>query len=246
MVPLVYGTVPPHFHDAIEIIFTTEGYGTTICNGVEYRQVPGSAFFASSNEIHYCLDRTEDIAGFVIDIEPSAIYGTKLPFDQMTPISHLWKDPQMQDRLWDIVRFLMKHHETLNSTVKTALTSALVNMLLEHIEFQKITAPSTTVKNIIDYCQAHCTEPLSLDILSQELSLSVSHISRIFSNKLKISFSDYINSLRLSHAINLLDTSDLTITKVATYSGFPTIRTFNRIFTEQYGVTPSQYRKKQK
>jgi len=85
-----------------------------------------------------------------------------------------------------------------------------------------------------------------LETLAQELDLSISHISRIFSHKLKISFSDYINGLRLNTAVNLMNTSNITITKAAAYAGFPTIRTFNRVFIEQYGITPSQYRQTQK
>ena len=83
---------------------------------------------------------------------------------------------------------------------------------------------------------------ISLDILSAELGLSVSYISRFFSSKLKMSFSDYINGMRLSEAVTLLNDSKLTITNISSITGFPSIRTFNNAFMKQYGMTPSQYR----
>jgi len=152
----------------------------------------------------------------------------------------------MDHKLWGLVDFIIKNQFELNQETLTALTSALLMLLLECVELEKTKTTNSTITKILDYCQEHCAEPISLETLAQELDLSISHISRIFSHKLKISFSDYINGLRLNTAVNLMNTSNITITKAAAYAGFPTIRTFNRVFIEQYGITPSQYRQTQK
>lgn len=238
------GTVLPHFHDAIEIIFTTAGSGTAICNGIKHHHTPGSVFFAASNEVHYFTDRTEDIAGLVVDIEPHILYGSGAQLKDAAPISRIWENPNMDHKLWDLVNFINKNQFSLSQETLTALTSALLMMLLECVELEKAKTTNSTITRIVNYCQEHCTEPISLETLAQELDLSISHISRIFTKKLKISFSDYINGLRLNKAVELMNNSTITITKAAAYSGFPTIRTFNRVFVEQYGVTPSEFRKK--
>jgi len=240
------GTVLPHFHDAIEIIFTTSGSGTAICNGVKHHHKPGSVFFAASNEVHYFTDRTDDITGLVVDIEPHILLGSVSQLKDAAPISRIWENPAMDHKLWGLVDFIIKNQFELNQETLTALTSALLMLLLECVELEKTKTTNSTITKILDYCQEHCAEPISLETLAQELDLSISHISRIFSHKLKISFSDYINGLRLNTAVNLMNTSNITITKAAAYAGFPTIRTFNRVFIEQYGITPSQYRQTQK
>ena len=244
------GVVLPHFHDAIEVIFTTSGFGTAICNGVKYQQTPGSVFFAAPNEIHYFTDRTEDTDGLVIDIEPMILRGSAAQFKESTPVAHMWEDPAMENQLWDIVKFIRRNISenrcTLGQETLSALTTALLSLLLDCVELEKTIPHNATITQVLNYCQEHCTEPISLDLLSQELGLSVSHISRIFSKKLKISFSDYINGLRLNTAVNLMNSSKITVTKAAAYAGFPTIRTFNRVFMDQYGMTPSQYRKEAK
>lgn len=244
--PLDPITVLPHFHDAIEIIFTTSGSGKAICNGVNYQHVPGSVFFATSNEVHYFTDRTQDIAGLVVDIEPHILQGSISQLKESAPVSRIWENPAMDHKLWELVNFISKNQFQLSQETLTTLTSALLMLLLECVELEKAKSTNSTITKIVNYCQEHCAEPISLDILSRELDLSISHISRIFSNKLKISFSDYINGLRLSVAVALLDTTKITVTKAAAYAGFPTIRTFNRVFMEQYGMTPSQYRNAQK
>lgn len=247
---LAQGVVLPHFHDAIEIIFTTAGSGTAVCNGEKYRHTAGSVFFAAKNEIHYFTDRSDDIKGLVVDIEPQILFGNASIFRDSIPLSHMWQDPAMEHPLWDIVNFMcrnIKNRQCLfKQDTQTALVSALLTLLADCVELEKATQSNATITQILNYCQEHFAEPLSLEILSKELHLSLSHISRIFSHKLRISFSDYLNSLRLNEAIRIMNTSKVTVTKVAALAGFPTIRTFNRVFMEKYGITPSQYRKTNK
>lgn len=243
---LIPGIVPPHFHDAIEIIFTTSGSSTAICNGVKYPLSTGSVFIAASNEVHYFTERTDDTTGLVIDIEPQILFGSASHFKDSIPLYHVWNDPKMENSLWELVNLIHKHIHNfecdLAQDTLTALTSAILIFLLDCVELEKATLPNATITQILNYCQEHFTEPISLEVLSNELHLSVSHISRIFSHKLKISFSDYLNGLRLNKAINLLNEPQITITKAAAYAGFPTSQTFNRIFMAQYGMTPTQFR----
>ena len=65
------------------------------------------------------------------------------------------------------------------------------------------------------------------------------------SNKLKMGFNDYVNSLRISNACKQLIKSDASITEISENVGFNTLRTFNRAFMKQTGMTPSEYRKQQ-
>ena len=243
---LIPGIVPPHFHDAVEIMFTTSGHSTAVCNGVKYHLTKGSIFFSASNEVHFFNNRSDDTAGLVVDIEPQILLVSASQFKDAIPIAHIWEDPDMQNPLWEIVDFIHRHvHNNccdLSQDTLTTLTSAILTLLLDCVELERATLPNTTVTQILNYCQEHFTEPISLEVLSNELHLSVSHISRIFSHKLKISFSDYLNGLRLNKAICLLNEPQITITKAAAYAGFPTSQTFNRVFLEQYGMTPTQYR----
>ena len=56
-------------------------------------------------------------------------------------------------------------------------------------------------------------------------------------------FNGYINHLRLEHALNLLEQCpDTPIKAVAYESGFNNVRTFYRIFEQEYGKTPTLYR----
>lgn len=58
-----------------------------------------------------------------------------------------------------------------------------------------------------------------------------------------MSFSEYINHLRLKEALVLLEKSDLSIEEISLRVGFGTIRTFNRQFQAKYNMSPKEYRK---
>jgi AraC-like DNA-binding protein len=58
-----------------------------------------------------------------------------------------------------------------------------------------------------------------------------------------MSFTDYVNTLRMKDAITLLEQSDLPVEAVAEKAGYGTLRTFQRQFGKQYNMSPKEYRK---
>jgi transcriptional regulator GlxA family with amidase domain len=57
-------------------------------------------------------------------------------------------------------------------------------------------------------------------------------------------FVRYLSIIRISQAADLLTTTDLKITDIAYQCGFSSIRTFNRVFLEVTGYTPTEYSKR--
>ena len=60
---------------------------------------------------------------------------------------------------------------------------------------------------------------------------------------LNTSFKDYINWLRLNYAQTMLLSTELPVTSVCFESGFSSLRTFDRAFALQFGVSPSRMRR---
>lgn len=85
--------------------------------------------------------------------------------------------------------------------------------------------------------------PLRLHELAEENYFSVSTFSRAFKETTGMSFSDYITTLRLNHAISELKQTDKTITAIAMDNGFPSANAFITAFYRQHGCTPAKYRK---
>jgi AraC-like DNA-binding protein len=93
------------------------------------------------------------------------------------------------------------------------------------------------------HIHGHFKSPLSLALVAEKADMSISSFVRRFKKKTGLTFVDYINSLRLSRAAELLKDSRLSLLEVALSSGFNNQSHFNRMFKKINRVTPGQYRR---
>ena len=98
-------------------------------------------------------------------------------------------------------------------------------------------------KELLLYVQEHFAEKITLDQLSLEFHLSPKYLSRYFKDHFHLTFSSYIQHLRLTHAQKLLENTELSVTDIALSSGFPNVSYFIRSFKMAYGISPLGYRK---
>ena len=108
---------------------------------------------------------------------------------------------------------------------------------------QRIPAWAKELKETIqDYVDTNFS--LSLKDISQELDLHPAYVSRAFSKYFdNLSFGEYIRKLRIEKAVQLLETTGMSLTEIAYLTGFSDQSHFNRIFKKHLGVQPSVYRK---
>lgn len=103
-----------------------------------------------------------------------------------------------------------------------------------------------TVRAISEYIQNNLTEKITLKSASASLGINAASLSMILHEYTGLSFTDFVNNLRLEKAVSLLCDCDVSITETAYLSGFGSIRNFNRIFYDTLGITPTEYKKQRK
>ena len=96
---------------------------------------------------------------------------------------------------------------------------------------------------ISQYVGEHFREPLTLGTLARELGMNKYHLSHVFSEKMGQSFPAYLSRIRISCACSALAETDRSVTQIAEECGFESQRSFFRVFQQQLGTTPLQYRK---
>lgn len=233
----------PHLHAHLELIYLTKGTSMAYADGACFLLEPGSFFLAFPNQIHFYHDQ-EAIEGYIMILDShlfpdfKEILRTKVP---ASPIITLTHTPAESIKRLDTIFRHYKSEAPLDQAIARGYLLALLAELLSAATLLNAPADYDQVKTLLLYCSEHYTEPLSLDALSQALHLNKYYISHIFSRKLHVSFSDFINGLRVDHACTHLK-KGLSITEVAFASGFSSIRTFNRVFLQQTGMTPREYR----
>ena len=95
------------------------------------------------------------------------------------------------------------------------------------------------IDEIIAYIDKNYTEPITLKSMAEALGYEPHYLSRYFHSRIPIHFSRYVNLYRVDKASALLTSSDMSITEIALASGFQSIRSFNRVYMELTGRTPS-------
>ena len=99
------------------------------------------------------------------------------------------------------------------------------------------------VKRLLDYIEDHYQEDLSLDLLSENFSLSNSYISRLISNHTGKSFLEKLLEVRMKRAEQLLQENQLKISRIAEQVGYHDTSYFIQVFKKYFGMTPNEYRK---
>ncbi|MNR36086.1 HTH-type transcriptional regulator YesS [compost metagenome] len=82
---------------------------------------------------------------------------------------------------------------------------------------------------------------LSLDQCAQICGLSPQYLSKLFKKKKDVSFIEYLTKVRIEKSIELLRTTDLSVSDVAERVGYQ-MKNFIRVFKKHMGVTPGQFR----
>lgn len=101
---------------------------------------------------------------------------------------------------------------------------------------------SPLIRRILAYAETDLSADLTLKSLSAHLGVNASYLSTLFSKEMGMSLTEYVNTLRISHAKILLENTDIPIKSIASRCGIEDIHYFTRVFKKTCGVTPKGYR----
>ena len=97
------------------------------------------------------------------------------------------------------------------------------------------------IEKSLNYIKQNLTEDLSLEKMAQLMSLSPVYFHTCFQTSVGKTLRDYVEEQRLKKAINLLITTELTLTQIALECGFSSQSYFSFVFKRRMGTTPRQY-----
>lgn len=237
---------PPHLHIHIEFFYLLEGRTRAYVDSEEYTVEAGDLLISFPNRVHR-FEELEREKYLLFIIHPDFLPELAHIFSKRTPSRALLKGAADDADLLPLLRQLGEAIESRTAyrdiTVKGLLLAAFGHILPRLDLTEPRGEDSHAIRDIVNFCNENFQSDLSLETLEDALHLSRYYISHLFSHKLNIRFNDYVNSLRVSDACRLLRQTDLSITDICTRSGFNTLRTFNRSFMKQMGISPSEYRR---
>jgi AraC-like DNA-binding protein len=99
-------------------------------------------------------------------------------------------------------------------------------------------------ERVIDYINSNYQNAsLSLEDVCREVGLNRNKLSEILKKNVGMTFSSYVNEIRLKEACRLLIETDLQVIEISINIGFGNVSHFNKVFKQTYQKTPLEYRR---
>ncbi|MGN1004717.1 MAG: AraC family transcriptional regulator [Oscillospiraceae bacterium] len=135
-----------------------------------------------------------------------------------------------------------------NEYMKLLFNTFLLELLRRHEQHFTVAKSEDNIEPgnipaILRYIQSNY-QTVTLAEAAHFFNYSEAHLSRIIKKYSGQTFSDIIKTIRLQKSVELLESTDLSITEIAEQMGYTDNSHFHKVFKHAYGLTPIQYRQK--
>jgi AraC family transcriptional regulator, L-rhamnose operon transcriptional activator RhaR len=244
---------PIHSHDFLEISYLLSGSGVQLVNGIRYPVRKGDLLCLNLDDKHsYYPLKNLYILSCIISVDFFHTSGKcTIPGiyqDGMLDLPKIIR-PQFEDYfLIDYIITEMEKECTLQRRNYPIVLEHYVNLLLNALqrsvnENTNITETHRKSLNPVFELISQNYKTLTLPEVSEFAGYNPNYFSTLFKRTTKMSFTEYINNLKLNEAIRLLQQTDYTIENICYMIGFKEKKHFYLMFTKQMGMTPNAYRK---
>ena len=101
------------------------------------------------------------------------------------------------------------------------------------------------LRQTVSYIRAHYAEHITLADVARHVWMSPSYLSSVFSAEMGMSFTMYVQSVRIAKSKELLAGTHQTVAEIAAETGFSDQSYFTKVFTKAVGVSPTQFRRQE-
>jgi len=247
-----------HWHSAVEILLVLQGNVSLGVGDHKYLLKENDLILINYNEIYSITRGKEDNLLLSLQIDPVTVSQYDPNFSRLVFDCKSFMYCKDNQEKFDVVRYYMakvvweyskkkpgyqlriaSNIHLLAAHLVNNLTNENLNQLKSEIKDKDL----ARLKRILSYINENIDKKISLKTIAKNEHISYFYLSRFIKDNLGVTFQEYINTLRLDKAVNLLLSSNKTITEVSYESGFANIKLFNKLFKETFGASPLQYKK---
>ncbi len=262
-------TFPLHWHNHVEIAVWPEDpdadkdidhLPVLQVNQTAYRMGPGDILFIWPGEVHEIV---ENMSGRLVGLQfPVALFD-ELP--DFKPFFHFFRnfhrisgseEPDLALQIMAHIRRMLSVQEKRGTFSGVEMVICLYEMLMDFGTYIMNTVPEEgnsssvgagrvfeKISAACSYIIDNCEHELTLESAAAQAGFSTCYFSRIFKQFTNYNFVEYLALQRIKKARLLLSDPDKSITEISYQAGFKSISTFNRVFRQYRGCSPSEYRK---
>ncbi|MBQ4569083.1 MAG: helix-turn-helix transcriptional regulator [Ruminococcus sp.] len=240
-----------HWHKNIEIDYVLKGKLWVMANNEEMDVSAGEYFVINNDDIHQTCGKTpdENVKYLVVLYSYNFI---KAYFDDFENFSfNIEKNKEakaeIKRQLDLIVDCVEEQGDFTDLKITSAMTQILIELCTKCLEERAKTHPEVEneeleyAKKAIDYIKLNFKERITLGEIASHVGLTPTYFSRYFKQNTRKTFKQYLNLVRLEHALRDIQNSGISETRAAVENGFPSVKAFIAAFKSVYNCTLSEY-----
>lgn len=251
------GSYHYNWHHDLELFLVLNGQVEVCENGVSRILETDDMILINSNVGHATLAQKPDSVAMVIHIDPIFL---KDYYDNVEFLSFdLWSTKETRNErpfvllrayLSEMILCCNKENPEQKLLFESSFYS-LLHAIIKHFSPKEIQSAAfmtnqkklDAIDKMIKYISKNYKRKITLDRLAKESGYNSSYVSQLFKSYLGINFYDYLTRIRLREATRELSQSENKILEIALDNGFPDIKAFNSAFKENFGKSPTEYRR---
>ncbi len=174
------------------------------------------------------------------------IYLEMLGVTEAHPVVPLGGDVQLFSLFEDVLEGLEGGFTMTHLIYAAHSLTHLMGLILRHKDefgYGETTVRERVTKSI-EFMKGHLSEPLKIATLAVLVNLSRSHYTTLFKRVTGYAPLSYLNHLRMQRAVQLLNTTDLSIKRISDHLGYSDQFYFSRAFRKMHNHSPSEHRRR--
>lgn len=257
-----------HVHEYMELYFLLEGERYYFVEQSRFHVKPGMAVLISPEQIHKTSETdgesghrrflleldTDFLSSFFLLSDLSSTVDFQERYGGVTVFSEQdWKQVLL---ILDMLKVEMSNKSDFSKNICKLLVSQLLLLYVRNhkstdMNMYKVksslnnvhTSMQYIVQDVMSYLQEHYAENLALDEIANHFHISKSSLTMNFKSITGLTINEYIRVYRIRKARTLLLKSNLSITEIASQTGFGNVTYFERVFKQFYEMSPLRFRK---
>ena len=257
-----------HKHNFLELIYVISGSAVHYIDDTEYKVTKGDLLLIDTDQTHFHKSETGVLFADMVllpEFISENLYSTHTAIDIFA--YYLYNSEQFSTNglpRTPLIRFKGNDLIAADAIVNTMcdeilnrgsnyaeIVSSYLNILFYMIIRNIETTNNDRVMNdirdiipgIIDYIEKHASSQISMNEMAKKYFYSPAYFSRAFKKNFGVSFSAYVQSVRVQKVIELLDCTTLSVEEISEKIVYHDKRELNRAFKNVTGTTPGEYRK---
>jgi len=245
-------------HDEIELVWVIKGSVKVNANSKEYHLTNQTLFMINVNEPHSIVSDYKSVI-IIYRFKNDYLHENNLFFNKMRFKSRVYTFKELAFKYKEVpllisqlIRILISpdYNEILKYKViglYHMFVYELYTMLLKEkyldVKSKNYDKYIERLNITLEYINNNFRHKISQEHLALTLNLSKYRLSHFIKDYIGISFQDYVTSVRLDKAMELLRTTILDVSTIAKSVGFSDVKYLNKALKDRINMTSLKYRK---